>query len=116
MENYKIKRLNNTDAVVISDEEIKDGNWCLADYVTGFVDLKGNLCNDGSYYVVKANNILLGNVEHGQQLLFSFNNLTHELRYCKKIIATISPFKIEGLPMLELPNQEEDIEKLAHTL
>lgn len=32
-------------------------------------------------------------------------------KYRHKVIATISPFKIEGLPMLELPNQEEDVEK-----
>lgn len=30
----------------------------------------------------------------------------------KKVIATISPYSIEGLPMLELPNQEENVEKL----
>ena len=34
----------------------------------------------------------------------------------KKIIATISPYKIEGLPMLEFDNQEEDVEKLAHSV
>lgn len=36
-------------------------------------------------------------------------------KYRHKVIATISPFKLEGLPILELPNQEEDIQidKLA---
>jgi hypothetical protein len=36
-------------------------------------------------------------------------------KYRHKVIATIYPFKLEGLPMLELPNQEEDIQidKLA---
>ena len=29
----------------------------------------------------------------------------------KKVIATIAPYFIEGLPMLELPNQEEDVDK-----
>ena len=34
-------------------------------------------------------------------------------KYRHKVIATIYPFKLEGLPMLELPNQEEDIKRLA---
>jgi hypothetical protein len=34
-------------------------------------------------------------------------------KYRHKVIATISPFKLEGLPMLELSNQEEDVEKMA---
>lgn len=76
---YKIKRLNNTDAVVISDEEIK-----INDPIT-----------DGyRVWYWRDNCSLLGR---------------------KKIIATISPFKIEGLPMLELDNQEVNVEKLAHT-
>lgn len=79
MEDYKIKRLNNTDAVVISDEKIK-----INDSIT-----------DGyRVWYWRDNCSLLGR---------------------KKVVATISPFKIEELPMLELPNQEEDIEKLAHT-
>ena len=36
-------------------------------------------------------------------------------KYRKKVIATISPFKIEGLPILELPNQEGDMEKLLQS-
>jgi hypothetical protein len=76
---------------ITSDEEIKEGDWCIADYVTGFIDLKGNPPEDEKYYVVKPTNIVLGNVEHGQALLFSFNNLTHEIRYCKKIILTTDP-------------------------
>ena len=66
MENYKIEKLNNTDAVVISDEEIK-----INDSIT-----------DGyRVWYWRDNCSLLGR---------------------KKVIATISPFKIEGLPMLEL--------------
>ena len=71
---YEIKQLNDTDAVVISDEEIK-----INDSIT-----------DGyRVWYWRDNCSLLGR---------------------KKVIATIAPFKIEGLPMLELPNQEEDVE------
>jgi hypothetical protein len=83
-----LPHFNPYNIYITSDEKVEGGDWCIADYVTGFTDLEKNPCNDGSYYLVKANNIVLGNVEHGQQLLFSFNNLTHELRYCKKIILT----------------------------
>jgi len=33
--------------------------------------------------------------------------------WIKKVIATISPFELEGLPMLELPYQEGDVKRLA---
>jgi|LakMenE18May11ns_1017448.scaffolds.fasta_scaffold9945735_6 hypothetical protein len=81
----------NQHVYITSSEEIKEGDWVIADYVTGCIDLKGNPINDNNYYIVKPSNIKLGNVEHGQQLLFSFNNLTHEIRYCKKIILTTDP-------------------------
>lgn len=87
---YEIKQLNDTDAVVINSLE--------------------TLSNNGDYF--------LGHPNYDK--LFKWNmpeKTQHEGKqvWIKKIIATISPFKIEGLPMLELPNQEEDVEKLAHT-
>lgn len=73
---------------ITSDETIKDGDWVIVDYITGFTDLEGNPCTDGNIYLVQATNIVLGNVEHGQELLFSGNGLTHEIRFCKKIVLT----------------------------
>lgn len=64
---YEIKQLNATDAVVISDEEIK-----INDPITD-----------------------------GYKIWYQRDN--YSLLNRKKIIATISPFKIEGLPILELP-------------
>ena len=78
----------NQNIYITSNDEIKEGDWCIADYVTGFIDSKGNPPKDEKYHVVKPTNIVLGNVEHGQALLFSFNNLTHGITYCKKIILT----------------------------
>lgn len=85
---YEIKQLNDTDAVVINSLE--------------------TLSNNGDYF--------LGHPNYDK--LFKWNmpeKTQHEGKqvWIKKVIATISPFKIEGLPMLELPNQEEDIKKLA---
>jgi len=76
---YEIKRFNDTDAVVISNEEPKINDWYNS-------NLGINKLGSTTRYVEK---------------------------YREKIIATISPFKIGGLPMLELPNQEEDIKRLA---
>lgn len=61
---------------ILSDEEIQEGDWCIANYY------------NEDFYLVQAKNIALGNVEHGQQLMFPFNSMTHEVRFCKKIIAT----------------------------
>ena len=69
---YEIKQINDTDAVVISDEEIKDGDIAL----------------DG--------NDLFSPYEKGDIPVVKF----------EKVIATISPFKIEGLPMLELHKRD----------
>lgn len=66
----------NQHLYILSDEEIKEGDWVIANYF------------DEKYYVVQANNILLGNVEHGEALLFSAGGFTHEIGFCKKIIAT----------------------------
>ena len=85
---YEIKQLNDTNAVIISDEE--------------------TLSNNGDYF--------LGHPNYDKLLKWNMPEKTqHEGKqiWIKKVIATISPFKIGGLPMLELPNQEEDIEKLA---
>lgn len=66
----------NKHLYILSDDEIKEGDWVIANYF------------DEKYYVVQANNILLGNVEHGEALLFSAGGFTHEIGFCKKIIAT----------------------------
>lgn len=111
---YEIKQLNDTDAVIISDEKIKES----------------------FYYFIES-------ITTKNMILKASESKTSD--NCKKIIATISPFKIEGLPMIELdnknqepcnfcgktvreqmkgcnkitcyrqflPNQEEDVEKLA---
>lgn len=75
----------------LSDEPIKEGDWVIADYITGFIPEEG-----GERYLVQVTEIVLGNVEHGQQLLFSNEGFTHEIRFCKKIIwTTDSSLKIE---------------------
>jgi len=81
---YQIKQIEDF-AVVISDEEIKEG-W------KGFAykeDVKGKVFNH----------------------FYTTNTWYND---AKKVIATIGK-QIEGLPILELP-QEEDIEKLAEQL
>jgi len=80
---YEIKQLNDTDAVVINSLE--------------------TLSNNGDYF--------LGHPNYDK--LFKWNmpeKTQHEGKqvWIKKVIATISPFKIEGLPMLELPNPAYD--------
>ena len=85
---YEIKQLNDTNAVIISDEE--------------------TLSNNGDYF--------LGHPNYDKLLKWNMPEKTqHEGKqiWIKKVIATISPFELEGLPMIELPNQEEDVEKLA---
>ena len=85
---YEIKQLNDTDAVVISDEEIKENNY----YISWETDYATEPKERFVLYV----------------LVTKTNG-----KNPKKVIATIAPFRIDGLPMLELLNQEEDIEKLA---
>ena len=88
---YEIKQLNENDAVVILSEEIKINDWVI--------DLETN-----TLFQVKEQK-LTGIIRSDTDTFIE--------DACKKIIATIYPFKLEGLPMLELPNQEEDVEKLA---
>lgn len=76
---YKIKQLNDTDAVVISDEEEN-----YTDMFTYYVDTQLNT------------------------LEYEGDSDNYINPYWKKIIATISPYKIEGLPMIKLPNPAYD--------
>ena len=76
---YEIKQLNATEAVVISDEEIKPNTKTFKE---GF---------NGDWF---------WNSKHNQ-----ISNIGDITSFDFKIIATIAPFKLEGLPMLELPNQ-----------
>ena len=71
---YEIKRFNDIDAAIISNEEIKSGDWF----------------------------ILFFGMESPEVLKATKENSIGIKSNCKKIIATISPFKLEGLPMLEL--------------
>ncbi len=77
---YEIKQLNDTDAVVISDEKIKENNY----YISWETDYATEPKERFVLYV----------------LVTKTNG-----KNPKKVIATISPFKLEGLPMLELPNK-----------
>lgn len=88
----------------ISDDKIECGDWAIADYITGFTDLSSNSCNDGKLYLVQVKDIVLGNVENGQELLFSYEGLTHETRFCKKIILSTDK-------LLELPQPCEEFIK-----
>lgn len=74
---YEIIQLSNTEAVVIGDKEPSDESW--------YISTEGKLLR------------FTGRKVLGDKLP----------KTCKKVIATIAPYKIEGLPMLELPNQEE---------
>jgi len=77
----KIQKVENY-AVVVSDDEIKEGE--IIPYV---------MCWENNTYTFENSN----------------NGIRKsKLKYAKKVIATIAPYKIEGLPMLELelPNQE----------
>lgn len=95
--------------ILVSDEEIKEGDWCIATYP-----------HPTEHYLVQANNIVLGNVEHGKQLLFSHNNLTHEIRFCKKIIAGIPELPSIDFSLLSEEDCKTigwvDVEKLADSL
>lgn len=84
---YEIKQLNEIDAVVISDEEIEKDDY--------YISLESNYASHPK----------------GKNVLYNLITKTNG-KNPKKIIATISPYKIEGLPMLELPNRE-DVEKLG---
>lgn len=77
---YKIEKLNDTDAVVISDEEIKENTNTFKEGING-----------DWFWCAKYNKI----ANNGDITAFDF-----------KVIATISPFKIEGLPMIELPKRD----------
>ena len=80
---YEIKQLNDTDVVIISNENPSNKDW---------------------YWNENTNK-----VKHYFENRECYPSLIH--RY--KVIATISPFELKGLPMLEISNQEEDVEKLA---
>ena len=84
---YEINQLNDTDAVVISNEKIKHKDIVL--HFTSNSILKADEFHESN-----------GNVT----LLFQDTLSKREVLIieCRKVIATISPFKIEGLPMLEL--------------
>jgi hypothetical protein len=83
---YEIKKVNENDAVIILSEEIKINDWVI--------DLETN-----TLFQVKEQK-LTGIIRSDTDTFIE--------DACKKIIATISPFKIEGLPMLELPNPAYD--------
>lgn len=78
----KLIKLSDTHYIVVDDSEIKEGDWCIATYL-----------NPNEYYLVQATDIRLGNVEHGKQLLFIYNNFTHEVRFCKKITHSTQPLE-----------------------
>ena len=73
---------------VTTSETPKKGDWVIADYKTGFTYLDGSLCTDGKIVLVQVTKIVLGNVEHGKQLLFSNGRSTHEIKFCRKVVAT----------------------------
>lgn len=100
--------------IVLSDEKPRDKEWCLASYGPK---------NDKDNYIAYADNIHLGNVEHGEALLFSYNNFTHEIGYCKKILFSQNPE--HNLPTINFSDEVivewgkklgiVDVEKLALT-
>lgn len=87
---YEINQLNDTDAVVISNEKIKHKDIVL--HFTSNSILKADEFHESN-----------GNVT----LLFQDTLSKREVLIieCRKVIATISPYKIEGLPMLEFPER-----------
>lgn len=126
---YKIINLNSTDAVVISDKETK---ILLAKDLSGIV----KVIDESKRVYFTTENITT------QAIGASYYHTKEEEWYF--LLATIAPYKLEGLPMLEvpiinplcciakdggltkmnkgcaernrcieLPNQEEDVEKLA---
>ena len=72
---YEIKQLNDTDVVIISNENPSNKDW---------------------YWNENTNK-----VKHYFENRECYPSLIH--RY--KVIATISPFELKGLPILKLPNQ-----------
>lgn len=108
----KLIKLSDTHYVIVDDSEIKEGNWVVGIYPSD----KENKLND--YYLAQANGIVLGNVEHGKQLLFSGGGFTHEIRFCKKI--TYSTTELEGVENILLLDIEEllygyNVEKMAES-
>ena len=67
---HKIIKLTDTHYIGVDDSEIKEGDWIVAIY-------------DCNYYVIQAQNLCIGDTEHGKQLMTSGNG-THEIRFCKK--------------------------------
>jgi hypothetical protein len=112
----KFKIIETEDYIlVVSDEKIKDNDIVVAIYAD---------VNNTNYYITQATKIVLGNVEHGKELLFTNakdltgkvkSTFTHEIRFCKKIIGHLPK---NNKPELDLPlildtNVEDEVEKLA---